>query len=89
MIFFQRIEVRLSEDWKDVRKKSSFWITSAMAMFWMVVPEIANNWAQMAPFLLKFFPASEAEALGPFLGAVLIILAKISYIKIHSKGDAQ
>lgn len=85
MAFFTRLEVRLTADWKDVVKRSSFWLTWLMATFWLLVPEISSNWTSMAPFLLKYFPASTQEALGPFIGAVLIILAKLSYIRIHAK----
>lgn len=81
------LEVRLTADWKDLLKKSSVWITSALGAFWMIAPEIANQWPQLSPFILSFAPATMREALGPFIGSVLILLAKFSYIRI-GKGKA-
>lgn len=81
------IEVRLSADWKQVVKKSSFWITSAVGGLWLIMPEIANQWPQAAPFVTHYFPADIQQSVGGAIGAVLIILAKISFIRVGKKRD--
>lgn len=87
------IKVELVENWQRAHKWSSVRFSAALAVAYAALASIApwigplsDHWPEMAPFILKFFP-SASQAVGPFIGAVLCILARVVVVRFPRKDD--
>lgn len=67
---------RLIDDWRRAHKFGSLQIGGALALLAEVLPVLADHWGEAAPYILKFFPGHD-QAIGPFIGVVLMIAARL------------
>ncbi|MCY0385672.1 hypothetical protein OVY01_00130 [Robbsia sp. Bb-Pol-6] len=89
-----RVKVELVNDWRSAKKWSSVRLAAALTLLYgllaMVAPWIgplSDHWPEIAPFVLKFFPTA-SQAVGPFIGGVLSVLARVVVVRFpHREGD--
>lgn len=83
------------KDWRSAKKWSSVRLAAALTLLYgllaMVAPWIgplSDHWPELAPFLLRFFPTAD-QALGPFIGGVLTILARVVVVRFPRQEAGQ
>lgn len=87
--FMDGIEGRIRDKAREAWKLSTVKIGLASAFVWAIMPEVANQWSSMAPFILHYFPKA-GENVAPFIGSILFILARVSKFEfVHKVRDDQ
>lgn len=82
------LKVELIDDWRAAWKKSSVLISAGLALAYAglgeLLPLISDHWMELSPFILKFFPTAD-QAVGPFVGALLTIAARLVKLSLTPK----
>lgn len=88
------IKVELVEDWKSALKWSSTRLALLLAalyggLAWAApaIISLAEHWPEMAPYVLSYLPTKN-QALGPFIGAVLGVIARVLVVRFPRKEGA-
>lgn len=80
-----KLEVRLIDDWHRAWRKASVIISAAFVLLYgfmaELLPPLADHWPEIYPYALKFFPHAD-QALGPCIGGVLTIVARLVSIRV-------
>ncbi|MGI4982010.1 MAG: hypothetical protein ACRYGL_01510 [Janthinobacterium lividum] len=78
------IKISLVNDWRRFYTWSSVRFSTAFAMLTVglahLLPTIAAHWPQLLPVLVHWFPSAD-QSLWPALGALVMILARVTSIQ--------
>ncbi|PQV51873.1 hypothetical protein [Paraburkholderia sp. BL21I4N1] len=66
----------LIEDWRKAWKYASVQLAALLAMLYSVIPLAADQWPNVMPSFIFWFPA-HGQQWAPVIGSVLFIVARV------------
>lgn len=79
-----RVRISLVNDWRRFYTWSSVRVSAAFALLTVggahLLPLLVEHWPQLLPVLVHWFPTTD-QSVWPALGAVLMILARVTSIR--------